>query len=143
MLCMNVRKLYINHHLSAFEYSLLLRIQKPSNYPISANQMPSSKQWPTPCQIIMTPGVLILSKKLVHLLGAIPLHSSQLNATSQANTKTVHEIFWISLPYVTGKVLLAMPELSGPFAFGTASPPGFLGSNSGSHVHPTKPSKVY
>ena len=57
-------------NLSAFHYSLLLPIQKPSNYPMSANQMPSSKQWPTPCQIIMTPGMLILSNNLIHLLYA-------------------------------------------------------------------------
>ena len=37
---------------------------------MSANQMPSSKQWPTPCQIIITPGVLILSNNLIHLLYA-------------------------------------------------------------------------
>lgn len=37
---------------------------------MSANQMHSSKQWPTPCQIIITPGVLILSNNLIHLLYA-------------------------------------------------------------------------
>ena len=66
-----------NHHntwgadpFEQFDPPILLPIQKPSNYPMSANQMPSSNSWPTPCQIIITPGVLILSNNLIHLLYA-------------------------------------------------------------------------
>ena len=66
---------------------------------MSANQMPSSKQWPTPCQIIMTPEVLILSNNLIHLLYAttylLTLVNSMLHLHLAQHSLLV---FWGAIP---------------------------------------------